>query len=709
MRSIFAILISTQLFLICFISTISYSENVNGLGVEFTSDSLEIKQNGNIMIATGNVIIKSKNREIIAEKIEYNKQKDKGIATGNVIIKEKDGSKYHAEKIILENEFKNISASLLFGTLADKSNLKAKTFVKKENDVSFFQEGSYTACDCDFKKGETPVWELSTKLTKHDPKTKTIYHNKVVMKLLSFPVFYIPYLEQPDWTVKRRSGFLTPTIGYSKQNHFETSIPYYLATKDKTWDMTYTAHYKGKSGHANQFNFRKQFETSFLDSDLYFGNLDTNKQKDDDVFGFIYNFDSKIKNWKLSSEAKYSDQDTFMKRYNFDGSTEYKSFIKAEKVSENKISDIEIYNIESLEEGVNSQNEPFMAPNISHHKFISNEFLNYEVKLNAHQIVDDERYDIQRWTGSTEIHKSLNFKNYIVDFDGGTGLDLYNINGRPAHDSNDNRYIDKLSLGVGLSASTEFINSFKNFDVFIEPKIQITSMHATDRTEEIPNRDSSNYRIDSSNLFLLNHFQGRDNIQNNQRVNAGIDTLISSDNFGDLTFFIGQSQRIGGSEKGLINTFDRQSDFITELDWQFSKDHSLNLNSLLDNHSLKNNYSNISLNGDLYGINYSTSYRSIKDKLVSDNKDREELKIGLNKNYKNWNFGYNNILDFSNDNEELVSEEIVVDYLSDFLIQNCLSINLTYKETGGSPDRDIKPSNSVYLTFKFKNLGDEIK
>ena len=117
----------------------------------------------------------------------------------------------------------------------------------------------------------------------------------------------------------------------------------------------------------------------------------------------------------------------------------------------------------------------------------------------------------------------------------------------------------------------------------------------------------------------------------------------------------------------------------------------------------------MTLNGNISGINYSTSFRSIKDKLVSDNKDREELAIGLNKNYKNWNFFYNNVYDLSNNADELVSEEIVVDYISDFLIQNCLSINLTYKETGGSRDRDISPGNSIYLTFKFKNLGDEIK
>ena len=50
------------LFLIVFISNISYSESDEKMGVEFTSDSLEVKENDNIIIAVGNVEIKNKNR-----------------------------------------------------------------------------------------------------------------------------------------------------------------------------------------------------------------------------------------------------------------------------------------------------------------------------------------------------------------------------------------------------------------------------------------------------------------------------------------------------------------------------------------------------------------------------------------------------------------------------------------------------------------------
>ena len=50
----------------------------------------------------------------------------------------------------------------------------------------------------------------------HDSKKKTIYYNNAVIKVYDVPIFYIPKLSHPDPTVKRRSGFLPPSISDTK-------------------------------------------------------------------------------------------------------------------------------------------------------------------------------------------------------------------------------------------------------------------------------------------------------------------------------------------------------------------------------------------------------------------------------------------------------------------------------------------------------------
>ena len=144
--------------------------------------------------------------------------------------------------------------------------------------------------------------------------------------------------------------------------------------------MTFTSHQYGKTGHADQLNFRKELESTTIVSNVFKGNLNTNKSDGDNVFGMNLSVKSKLNNnWDMELSGKYSDQDTFMRRYGFDNDTKYKSFINLEKLNKNSISNIEIFNIENLDEGKKSNNEPVLAPAVSHHIFNSNDNYNYDI------------------------------------------------------------------------------------------------------------------------------------------------------------------------------------------------------------------------------------------------------------------------------------------------------------------------------------------
>ena len=46
--------------------------------------------------------------------------------------------------------------------------------------------------------------------------------------------------------------------------------------------------------------------------------------------------------------------------------------------------------------------------------------------------------------------------------------------------------------------------NFGEYNFLVTPKFQISSTHSTDRKDDIPNRDSSDFRNDHANLFLIN-------------------------------------------------------------------------------------------------------------------------------------------------------------------------------------------------------------
>ncbi len=700
--------------LIFFISVETFGQEDKNLlsnsdEVNFSSDNIEVDEENKIVIASGNVVIINDARKIQADKVTYNQKSDKAIAVGNVVLTEKDGSIYETDNAILTNEFKSVVAIPLFGKLVDKSIIRAKKFNKNNLGESFFREGVYTACECDLKKDETPIWRLETKLIKHDPKTQTVYLKHPVMKIFSLPVYYLPYLSFPDWTIKRRSGFLTPVYGYSKQNRFHVKVPYYFApANDPTWDMTFTSHQNGKTGHADQLNIRKEYEKTTLETNIYKGNLDTDKSNGDNVFGLNLKVSSELKNnWTMKLGAKYADQNTFMRRYGFDEASRYKSFVELEKINKNSLSFIEIYNIQNLDEN-SINNEPVLAPSISHHIFNSNEKYNYDIKFNAHSIYNDESYDIKRWSGVGKINKKFNYDNLLLESDVNVGLDLYSIQGRPSTDRNDNRYIDRVSSGFSIAASQQYVLINHSTSLFIEPKIQFSSVFSSDRTDEVPNRDSAEFKLDQANLFLNNQFQGRDNIQKNDRINIGITSLVMTENLGDFNFFIGQSQKVSGTQKNVtVANENRQSHIINSIDWNPSEMYAFSWFSLYNHHNFKSDTSDFSFSGSLDGWNYSANHKSVDGEFVSNNIDREELKLGLSKNFLNWKTSYSRTYDLNNQDEKVITETLGLEYSgTGYMFGNCLTILFEYKSNGGLADRDLLAEDAVYLTFNFRNLGN---
>ena len=255
-------------------------------------------------------------------------------------------------------------------------------------------------------------------------------------------------------------------------------------------------------------------------------------------------------------------------------------------------------------------------------------------------------------------------------------------------------------------AKKDLFYNFGEYNFLTTPKIQISSMHSTDRKNDIPNRDSSDFRNDQANLFLINQYQGRDNIQTNQKISFGIDNEFET-NIGSFSFFIGQSQRIGGTNNNILNSnSNRQSDFISELTWEISEKYNVSYNAFLDHHNLEENYTSLELFGKLSGINYDLIHRSINKDFINDENDREELEISIGKKIFDVNLTYSATYDLNNNETDLIYEEISLNYDLEYMFEDCLSIHFSYKNSEASSDRDIQPENSYFLTLKFKNLGE---
>ncbi len=87
-----------------------------------------------------------------------------------------------------------------------------------------------------------PLWQIVAREAKHDMEERTIYYRNAKLEVGGVPVFWTPYFEYPDPTVKRRTGFLLPSF---KGGSFGVGVvtPYYwdiAPNKDVTFSPMWT-------------------------------------------------------------------------------------------------------------------------------------------------------------------------------------------------------------------------------------------------------------------------------------------------------------------------------------------------------------------------------------------------------------------------------------------------------------------------------------
>ena len=107
--------------------------------------------------------------------------------------------------------------------------------MKINNESKKFNKSIFTLCNYR-KNDKCPPWTIQASEMLHDNKKKTIYYDNALIKVYDIPIFYIPKLSHPDPTVKRRSGFLIPSLTDSKNLGSGFSIPYFFdVAKDKNF------------------------------------------------------------------------------------------------------------------------------------------------------------------------------------------------------------------------------------------------------------------------------------------------------------------------------------------------------------------------------------------------------------------------------------------------------------------------------------------
>ncbi len=676
--------------------------------IGFEADNVVVDQADGSLFATGNVELKQANNTLRADEVTYYRNQNKAIARGNVVHIDGDGTVTNAAIMEIDTEFSHILAETIISNFTAGEWLSADQADRIAGDRGIFDASRFTPCKCDFLNGERPLWDIKASQSVRNEKTQTITHYNMRMSVLNVPVGYLPFLSHPDWTVRRRSGVLTPSFIISSDLGFTPSIPYYQII-DETSDVEFTTYKYQYRGLGVKSRYRKLWDRAELSATIYTANVETYK-KNRELVGAVYaTYASRIGNgWDIRANLRRASQDTFMRRYSFNDDTSLKSTILATRTIDNRYYRVEASDRQSLLASDKTLNEPTVLPSIFYEKTEKGWRGNqkFRTELSAVQLDNDQGHDMARWSGIFEVAEDFDLPLGIANYEANVSGNYYSIHTKPdsaATSLGDISFVTP-ALSVGWRLPIAVVGA--NRTAIFEPQARLAFIGGKDRTSAIPNRDASDYRIDEANLFLLNRYQGKDYILPGTRADIGVSATTNDNFFGDVSGFFGVSRRLSGKTSAGLNTDqgDKYSDYVASLTVNPANSLNLRWSGRLSSKDLTLNESKTSLSSALGTGSLSVTHNQLaKAYFASSDDDREELSASYSQSLiGGWQFSATQLWDLSYGKTRRKKSTAALSWNGG--VQDCLYVTINY-EHDPVADRDVSAVDQLNFVIGFKNLG----
>jgi LPS-assembly protein len=531
-------------------------------------DQLIYDTAGNRVIARGNVEIFYNNYILTADEVIYDQSASTLSAVGNVVLKEPNGNVVRADRYTLTDDFRDGFVQSLSVVTTDNSRITADRAVRREGNVTEFENGRFTACKTEGNM--PPLWCVSGARIIHDKTAQTISYQDAQFEFFGVPILYAPYFEHPDPSVKRRSGFLMPGFGMSEDKGFIAEVPYFYALAPNA-DFTFHPAYMSKQGVLWQGDWRHrtvngQYSVKLAGIDQDFEDLPSrisNREKYDGWRGSIetkgqFNLGSW---WKAGWDITIESDDQFRRFYGLD------SILLTDRInvayltgqSDRNYFSAKLYQFGGLLLEDTDTSESLVHPIIDYNYVFADPVLGGELTWNSNALSfsrDDINATIRDATSITRVTSELNWRRRLTDQIGITYTPFAQLRGDLIQASN---YIDpesadlvgsenfnRASVAGGATVSYPWVAHTANASHVVEPIGQIVAHEETGSQLRLPDEDARSLVFDDTNLFQISKFSGYDRIETGTRANVGLQYTFQANNGGYARFLAGQSYQLSG-------------------------------------------------------------------------------------------------------------------------------------------------------------------
>lgn len=183
-------------------------------------NSASLRDDG-VSVVVGDVVLRTPQRTIVSDQMEYDAEAGRAIAHGRVAIRERD---VFLEGSRLEADFETGETVLEDATFNHPGSHGRGDAKRIENDLrrTVITGGSFTTCD-----PGSNAWRLEAESLELDHESGTGTARNARLSFFGFPLLYTPWITFPIDS-DRKSGFLTPTFESADNTGSSLTLPYYL-------------------------------------------------------------------------------------------------------------------------------------------------------------------------------------------------------------------------------------------------------------------------------------------------------------------------------------------------------------------------------------------------------------------------------------------------------------------------------------------------
>lgn len=697
--------------------------------IAFEADNLEYDNEGDgeVIIASGNVLLSSGDNSVRADQISWDRQSRTIYASGNVRLVDSSGNQLFTDSLELTERFEAGAIDELLVSLRAGGRLAARGGQRGSDGDVILNDAAYTACPVTTLEGcnKTPSWRITASRIIYNPEDSTVSFDGAVLELFGARILPMPGLAfRTDGSAI--SGFLVPDLRISESNGVEVSGSYYWRLAENK-DLTLGARFFTQatpliSAEWRHLTSKGAYQvTGYGTHSRRISTFTGNPTTERDLRGYLFangrfQFDPE---WSLSGSVRLASDRTFLRRYDISRDDRLRSTFNIERFNDQTYFSLAGWATQTLRLEARQGQVPMALPIIDFRHRLSDPVLGGTVELQANtlSLVRDEGQDTQRaFAGARWDLRRLTGLGQVVTFSALARGDVYHSdeNGfttTEIYRGNEGWQGRGIAIGA-IDVEWPFVGKAFGGTQVIKPRLQLVASPAI-RNLEIPNEDSRAIDLEDSNLFALNRFPGYDRVEDGVRLTYGLDWELQRPGW-RVKSTVGQSYRFDTQRTILpdgTGLSERVSDFVGRTELRFKDTVKLTHRFRIDkdNFQIRRNEFDATIgNARTYvELGYLRLNRDIED--LEDLQDREELRaaarVAFARYWSIFGSGVVNLTDrnedptFSSDGFEPIRTRLGIAYRDE-----CLEFGLTWRRdyvTAGDAER----GDTFQLTFALRNLG----